>query len=112
MAVESMSRTRIRGAITAVRWDGSITLPYWLFKKGGLLHGRRQVVLQVRDGALVMEPVTVVWVKAPRKPVKVVIHEAADGTLWAEVSLVPGLRVAATTVDEIRAQVRAAITAA
>lgn len=105
-----MTKERIGDAITTVRWDGSIALPYWLFKKGGLLHGRRQVAFQVReDGSLAVEPVAVIWVKAPRKPVKVLIHTSEEGTLWAEV---PGMRFEARSIAEIKDQVRTAITRA
>lgn len=60
---------------------------------------------------MVVEPVEVLWVKAPKKPLQVLVHTEADGSLWAEVPRLPGLRVTAASMEEIRSRVRDAIQA-
>jgi predicted RNase H-like HicB family nuclease len=42
---------------------------------------------------------------------KVIVHKAAEGGLWAEVPALPGCMTQGETIDELLANVREAITA-
>lgn len=100
-----------RSGTSTVRQDGTIQLPYWAFKKGGVLHKRRGVVWHLReDGTAMLEPVEIVWLKAPKKPYQVIIHAGAEGeAFWAEVPRLPGLKVVGASIREVKERVREAI---
>jgi len=95
---------------TRLRYDGTIPIPYQFRKKGGLLHKVRHVEWTLVGDAAVAEPIWVLWLKAPKKPVQVVVHRKKEGSgFWAEAPKFPDLRTEAGSLHEIKDLMGAAL---